>query len=169
MLNDTQRLHLQEMIKANNTEDTTNAIREVKHSTIIYNEVQEMINLKTKYPRLSKTNPQQFDDMCTKRCNFLFNNYTDIFNKVKKDEIDLHMLNKFLNILKQIEDGKIDQHEGSYMVGTILKEIYIDSALKKSEKSEKKNKKNKGDEKPIKPAKISWKQYKEKINENSNN
>ena len=89
--------------------------------------------------------------------------------KVKKDEIDLQMLNKFLNILKQIEDGKIDQHEGSYMVGTILKEIYIDSALKKSEKSEKKNKKNKGDEKPIKPAKISWKQYKEKINENSNN
>ena len=46
------------------------------------------------------------------------------------------MLNKFLNVLKQIEDGKIDQHEGSYMVGTILKEIYIDSALKKAEKTE---------------------------------
>jgi len=151
MLNDTQRLHLQEMIKANNTEDTTNAIREVRH-----------------YPRLSKTNPQQFDDICVNRCNFLFNNYTEIFNKVKKDEIDLQMLNKFLNVLKQIEDGKIDQHEGSYMVGTILKEIYIDSALKKAEKTDKKDKKNKKDDKPIKPVKISWKEYKEKIIWNRN-
>ena len=168
MLNDTQRLHLQEMIKANNTEDTTNAIREVRHSSIIHSEVQELVNLKQKYSRLSKTNPQQFDDMCVKRCNFLFNNYTEIFNKVKKNEIDLQMLNKFLNVLKQIEDGKIDQHEGSYMVGTILKEIYIDSALKKAEKTDKKDKKNKKDDKPIKPVKISWKEYKEKIIWNRN-
>ena len=102
--------------------------------------------------------------MCVKRCNFLFNNYTEIFNKVKKDEIDLQMLNKFLNVLKQIEDGKIDQHEGSYIVGTILKEIYIDSALKKAEKTDKKDKKNKKEDKPIKPVKISWKEYKEKNN-----
>jgi hypothetical protein len=74
------------------------------------------------------------------------------------------MLNKFLNVLKQIEDGKIDQHEGSYMVGTILKEIYIDSALKKAEKTDKKDNKNKKDDKPIKPVKISWKEYKEKNN-----
>jgi hypothetical protein len=45
------------MIKANNTEDTTNAIREVRHSSIIHSEVQELVNLKQKYPRLSKTNP----------------------------------------------------------------------------------------------------------------
>ena len=46
MLNDNQRLHLQEMIKANNTEDTTNAIREVRHSSTIHSEVQELINLR---------------------------------------------------------------------------------------------------------------------------
>ena len=141
MLNDTQRLHLQEMIKANNTEDTTNAIREVRHSSIIHSEVQELVNLKQKYPRLSKTNPQQFDDMCVNRCNFLFNNYTEIFNKVKKDEIDLTILWKFLSILEQIENGNIDQHEGAYQVGNLLKKIYIDSALKKAEKLERKNSK----------------------------
>ncbi len=96
----------------------------------------------------------------------MFNNYTDIFNKVKKDEIDLTMLNKFLNVLKQIEDGKIDQHEGSYMVGTILKEIYIDSALKKAEKLDKKNSKKNKEEKTLKPVKISWREYKEKTIEN---
>ena len=42
MLDDNQKLRLQEMIKANNTEDTTNAIREVKHSQIIHSEVQEL-------------------------------------------------------------------------------------------------------------------------------
>lgn len=166
MLDDNQKLRLQEMIKANNTEDTTNAIREVKHSQIIHSEVQELVNLKQKYSRLAKTNPTQFDDICTKRCSFLFNNYTDIFNKVKKDEIDLTMLNKFLNVLKQIEDGKIDQHEGSYMVGTILKEIYIDSALKKAEKLDKKNSKKNREEKTLKPVKISWREYKEKTIEN---
>jgi hypothetical protein len=39
-----------------------------------------------------------------------------------------------LDILKKIEDGQLDQHEGSFMVGTILKDIYVDSALKKAEK-----------------------------------
>lgn len=162
MLNDTQKLKLQEMIKANNSEDTTNAIRELKHSSLIYNDVQEMLNLKNKYPRLEKSNPRQFDDMCVKKCNFIFNNYTEIFNKVKKNEIDISMLYNFINILKEIEDGKIDQHEGSFKVGTILKEIYIDSALKKADKLDKKNKKVSSNEKPIKPVKISWKEFKEK-------
>ena len=50
--------------------------------------------------------------MLTSQCNFLFNNYTDIFNKVKKDEINLETLWNLLNILKKIEDGNIDQHTG---------------------------------------------------------
>ena len=71
--------------------------------------------------------------MCVSRCNFLFTRYTDIFNKVKKDELDLSILNTFLNVLEEIETGKLDQHEASYKVGSILKQLYIDSALKKSE------------------------------------
>ena len=38
------------------------------------------------------------------------------------------MLNNFISCLKEIEDGKVDQNEASVKVGTILKEIYIDSA-----------------------------------------
>ena len=62
---------------------------------------------------------------------------------------------------KKIEDGELDQHEGSFMVGSILKELYIDSALKKSEKldamSEKSPEPKRAD------VKISWNQFK-KIN-----
>ena len=168
MMNDNERLHLQKMIQANNTEDTTNAIRSVKHSNLIYEDVQQLISLKTKYARLSKSNPNEFDAICTSRCAFLFNHYTDIFNKVKKNEIDLKLLNNFLNVLKQIEDGKIDQHEGSFMVGKILKEIYIDSALKKSDNLDKKNNKAKT-EKIKKPEKISWLQFKQRSVEDNKN
>jgi hypothetical protein len=38
-----------------------------------------------------------------------------------------------IRILREIEDGKLDQHDGSFKVGKILKSIYVDSALKRSE------------------------------------
>ena len=46
------------------------------------------------------------------------------------------------------------------MVGKVLKELYIDSALKKSENLDKKNTKTKT-EKVVKPEKITWKQFKD--------
>ena len=66
---------------------------------------------------------------------------------------------KFLEVLKNIEDEKVNQHEGSYQVGKILKELYIDSALKKSEKLDKKYKSKDSENKG---KNISWKEYKEK-------
>jgi len=129
-----ERLNLQKMISANNVEDMTEDIRRKKHSELIKTDLKTLLFLKKKYVNIQRENPSEFEDMCIKECNFLFNNYTDIFNKVKKDEIDLQLFNRFLNILKDIEDGHLDQHEGSFKVGTILKDIYIDSALKKSEK-----------------------------------
>jgi hypothetical protein len=53
-----------------------------------------------------------------------------LYNKIINDKLDLSILERFLAILKKIEDGEIDQHEGSYLVGLYLKEMYIDSALK---------------------------------------
>jgi len=85
---------------------------------------------------------------------------------VKKDEIDLSILGRLLGVLKLIEDGKVGQHEASVEVGKLLKQIYIDSALKKSEKLDKQYD-SKGDSKGdnaaamLPPAKkLSWKQYK---------
>jgi hypothetical protein len=47
------------------------------------------------------------------------------------DELDLTIMTKILTVLKLIEDGKTDQHEGSVMVGKLLKELYVDSAAKR--------------------------------------
>jgi cell division protein YceG involved in septum cleavage len=92
-----------------------------------------MIKLKQDYSRLVKSNPKQFDAICVSRCAFLFTYYTDLYNRLKSGEIDLNLLFKMIKILREIEDGKLDQHEGSFEVGKILKSIYVDSALKRSE------------------------------------
>lgn len=132
-MNPDEKVHLQKMIQANGTADNTELLRHIKHSTQISNDVFAMISLKREYSRLAKSNPKQFDTMCVSRCAFIFKYYTDIYNRLKAGEIDLNLLFKMIRILREIEDGKMDQHEGSFEVGKILKTIYVDSALKRSE------------------------------------
>jgi hypothetical protein len=142
------------MIKANNVDDQTDFIRNLKHSQIIRSEVNAMIMIKAKF----KGDDAKIHEECVNDCNFLFTYYTDIYNKVRKDEIDIGILNKFLDVLKRIEDGELDQHEGSFLVGSLLKELYVDSALKKAEKLNA----NEGPrQEPKKPEKeVSYKQFK---------
>ena len=159
-MNSMDRLQLEKMIQANDAADNTEQIRELRHSMRIHEDVATLLNLKHDYARLAKTNPEQFDMMCVNRCAFLFNTYTDIFNKVKKDEIDLTILGQLLGVLKMIEDRKVGQHEASVEVGKLLKQIYIDSALKKSDKLDKQHSGSSASESLPAPKKISWKQYK---------
>ena len=150
-----QRLQLQNMIKVNNVEDQTGLIRDLKHSQILRNEINNMIMIKAKY----RGDDEKIAQECMNESNFLFTYYTDIFNKVKKDEISVQILNRFLDVLKQIEDGDLDQHEGSFLVGTILKELYVDSALKKADKLDELHEKKEEPKKPV--VNMSWKQFKQ--------
>ena len=148
IFNNQEKLDLAAMIKANDTEDYTEEIRSKKQSSLIRNDVKQMIFLKQKYERLSKTNPNEFDSICVKQCNFLFNNYTDLYNKIKNDILDLNILDKFLNILKKIEDGELNQHEASFIVGKHLKELYIDSAMRNQKKMDSREYRKKVPKKP---------------------
>jgi hypothetical protein len=156
-MDDKQRLQLSNMIKVNNVEDQTDLIRQLKHSQILRNDVNNMIMLKAKY----RGDDEKIYNECISECNFLFTYYTDIFNKIRKDEIDICILNKFLDVLRRIEDGELDQHEGSFTVGTLLKELYVDSALKKAEKLDEQFEKK--DDPKRSEIKISWNQYKKLI------
>ena len=160
-MNNLEKLNLHKMIDANNVQDCTADIRAKKHSKLIRDDVTHLIALKTKYPRLCKTNPSQFDAMCVSQCNFLFNNYTDIFNKIKKDELNLNILHQLLDVLKKIEDEDYDQHVGAFEVGKLLKAMYIDSALTRADRIDKKTGKK---TKAVKSTekKISWAEYKAK-------
>jgi hypothetical protein len=155
-MNDNQRLQLQNMIKTNNVEDQTQLIRDLKHSQILQNEINNMIMIKAKF----RDNMEQVNLECMNECNFLFTYYTDIYNKIRKDEIDISILNKFINVLRQIENGELDQHSGSFLVGTLLKELYVDSALKKANKLNEEHD-NAEQSKPQKETiDISWSQFK---------
>ena len=160
-----QKLDLQSMIKANETEDVTEQIRKNKQSNLIRNDIKQLLFLKEKYTRLAKSNPNEFDKICVNQCQFLFNNYTDIFNKIKTDTLNLTIMDKFLNILKRIEDCELDQHEGSYLVGQHLKELYIDSAMRNQQKMEATERKKKVQKKPTLPEKnIAYKDFKKMQN-----
>ena len=159
-MNNTQRLQLQNMIKANNVADQTELIRTLKHSDILKTEINHLELLKAKY----RNEPEKINELSAIECNFLFTYYTDIFNKIKKDEINLGILLQFVEVLKKIENSELDQHEGSFIIGTLLKELYIDSALKKADKinEEYDNQETKPTTKE--PIKVSWKQFKQMRN-----
>ena len=150
-MNDAQRLQLQNMISTNNVDDQTQLIRQLKHSAILRTNIASLMQLKEKYK----------DDLASVQleamveCNFLFTYYFDLFNKIKKDEIDMSILYKFIDCLESIELGKKDQHEASFEIGTLLKQIYIDSALKKAGKLEQAVEEYKGPQ-----ENISWTQWK---------
>ena len=66
-----------------------------------------------------------------------------------------------MKTLKQIENEEVDQHEASYAVGVLLKEMYIDSAMRKAEHLDQKN----GVPEIKKPTvNISWSTYKKMQN-----
>jgi hypothetical protein len=154
-MNSSEKLNLKNLLREYKHESTTEKIRDLKHSNKIREDVIKIINLKKKYSRLEQTTLQ---NMLEKQCDFLYTNYTNIFHKIVKDNLDLNLMNRFLNILEKIEKGECDQHEASYSVGQILKQIYIDSAVREADKKDKKYNK---DKKPLKkPKKISWEEYK---------
>jgi hypothetical protein len=154
-MDENQRLHLQKMIAANNVEDQTGLIRDLKHSHILRENVNNLVMLKSKY----LDDPDALNLEAMSDCNFLFTYYTDLYNKIRKDEIDLKILFQFIDVLGKIEDGQIDQHEGSFEVGMLLKKIYVDSALRKAEKLNAETD-NMEPEYKGPQVEISWKQFK---------
>jgi hypothetical protein len=156
-MDDKARLQLQKMIKANNVEDQTDLIRELKHSHLLQNDINNLIMLKAKY----RNDQDKINEEGMTECGFLFTYYTDIYNKIRKDEIDLKILNQFLNVLRRIEDGELDQHEGSFVIGTLLKEMYVDSALRKAAKLNENQEQEYVE--PREVVNISWRDFKQTL------
>ena len=155
-IDDKTRLDFNKMLKESGASDNTEKIRQLKHSDKIREQVTLMMEIKKKYPKLKKETKER---MIESKCFWLWKNYMNIYNKLKKDQLNLNILHNFLSTLKQIEDGELDQHNASVKAGKILKELYVDSAMqqqKKREELEAKRRKKGG--KSVK--KISWSDYK---------
>lgn len=129
-LTNDERLNLKKMINESECDDNTDNIRRLKHSVLMRDDIRKIDTLTNTHSEMKNTNISAFTELCQTECSFLYTNYTDIFHKLIKDELDLTIMTKLLTILKMIEDEKVDQHEGSVMVGKILKEMYVDSATR---------------------------------------
>lgn len=137
----TDRLDLKRLIQhqGDDYEDNTEGIRRLKHSRLILADVIKMEKLKKSMAATRKTRNQEFVIACQLKCSFLFNKYTDIFNRLIKDELDIELLSDMLSTLQKIEDGFLDQQEGSVIIGKILHKIYVESALSRSKNSDAEN------------------------------
>ena len=155
------RINLKKLVSEMDCEDNTASIRKLKHSVLIRNDIRKLESLKQTQSSLLVSDLDAFRELAKVECVFLYNNYMEIFNKIVKNELDLNIMSKLLVVLKLIEDGQVDQHEGSAMVGKILKELYIDSALRTSENLDNANGTDTSVAEKIAGQNISWKQYKE--------
>jgi hypothetical protein len=165
-MNPQEKIDLRKLIgKMDDYEDNTAGIREMKHSDAIRDDIQKIVDLKkTRSPDLSD---QAFFELCESECTFLFCKYTDIFRRVLQDEINLTIMSTALKVLKKIEEGEIDQQEGSVIVGKLFHEIYVDSALRRSDNLDKAAASADPESKPkYEGISVSWKEYKAKLQTN---
>jgi hypothetical protein len=162
-----ESLNLKKLLNNNSDAvDNTDYIRRVKHSEKIRDDIRTLDRLKKSESKLYLENRDKFKEKAQTVANFLFVNYTDIFNKMITDELDLAIMSRLLTVIKMIEDKKVDQHEGSVLVGKILKELYVDSALKRCENLDKANSNNSDEQEKVQEKRdvkpISWNQWKNK-------
>lgn len=157
-LSDDERLNLKKMMSEMDYVDNTETIRRLKHSVKIRDNIRKLEDLKREHSTMRVTSPEQFFNIVITECKFLYDNYTDIFRRLMKDEIDISIMSKILIVLKLIEEGHLDQQDGSIRVGRLLKELYLDSAVKRADSIDKERE---GEKPVINDGKeISWKKYK---------
>ena len=153
-MNHEQKELLNRMIQENDTKDNTGLIRELKHSAKIRREVAIIQNIKR------TTHSTQFkvldNEANARGCEFLFLHYPNIYNNLLKGEIQIKVLYQFLDELEKVEKGEQNQHEASYKIGILLKEMYIDKRID----MDKEKGKGKGDQKKKTGMNISYEEFK---------
>lgn len=170
LLTSQERLDLRKLLNENECQDNTENIRKVKHSGRIRSDIHQFGYLRnlffgslpsdfTSIPlEISKSKQTEFEEMVKVNCNFLFTTYPEIFRKMIKNELDLSIMVRLIEVLKLIEDNKTDQHEASVLFGRILKEMYIDSAVRHADNLNLKH--NNEKEIPEAGKKMTWIDYK---------
>jgi hypothetical protein len=152
-MNEHQRLQLQRMVTESGVQDNTELIRQLNHSALMREEVELLVSLRAQHG----DDEEALHAEAMEACCFLYTYYTDLYHKIRKGVIDVSLLYQALDVLRRIELGDIDQHEGSFQFGTLLKHVYVDSALRRAELLE-------PSELPptpaVEPRAVSWKEFK---------
>ncbi len=130
-MNKEQKELLKRMERENNTVDNTENIRKLKHSDKIRQDVFIIQKMKQ---CVKPEEEKHMVEWYKKNCSFLYENYKTIFNKLVSNEIDIPLLFTFLDCLKRVEDGELQQQEASFEIGKILKQLYVDPKIQEEKK-----------------------------------
>jgi hypothetical protein len=144
-MNNEQKELLKRMQQENNTIDNTEKIRKLKHSDKIRQDVYTIQKMKS---CVNKNEIPKMEEWYKRNCPFIYENYKLIYNRLLSDEIDVPLLFTFLDCLKKVEDGELEQQEASFEIGKILKKLYIDPKIEENKKEYNKGKS------------ISWNEFK---------
>ena len=160
-MNEQERIQLNKMISHGNVEDVTGEIRRKKHSPILRKELSSIQNLLIdQASQVLQLSPSELSNACEHYAPFMCMNYADLFMRAKNGDLDFDIMGKFIDVLERIEEGTIDQHEGAHEVGTLLKKLYIDSALKRSDRLDDDSPSAEKDD--IEPLDVSYTHYKKR-------
>jgi hypothetical protein len=145
--------HLRRMMNDTDAADNTEYIRDFKNSERILSDVRTIEKLRRQHSDMDKA---EFTELCQREASFLYNGFTIIFNKLVANEINLATLSRLIHVLQNIENGYLNQYDGSVQVGELLREIYINSAVLRGNKIDEEN----PTPEPVIPQNISWREYK---------
>jgi hypothetical protein len=115
--------------------DQTMLIRQCRHSARIWQEVLAIEAIRQNSD--NEDNEGVDEARCQEVASFLYTYYTDLFHKVVQGDVDLTLFRRFIDVLQRIEQGELSQHDASVHVGKVLKELYVDSALRRGERLDK--------------------------------
>ena len=161
-MNAEERLNLKKMLAQNKDYvDHTEDIRRLKHSGLLLDSMRDIEKLKRAHQEMRRDSPEEFGDMCKIAAPLMYKLYTDLFHKLVKDELNLVIMVKLIRVLELIEQGQLDQNDGSVMVGKMLKELYVDSAVRTGNNLDKANANEESNKVVVsREAKsISWKEW----------
>ena len=128
-----ETIDLKRLISESDCEDNTANIRMLKHSALIRADIVTLTKFIGTVGQASSLDPSEFERMARATVPFLADHYHDIFMRIMKKEMDLDIMHRVLLVLEGIEAGTLDQHEGSVVVGKLLKELYLDSAVRRGQ------------------------------------
>jgi hypothetical protein len=160
-MNSEEKLNLKKMLaQSQDFVDHTEDIRRLKHSGLLLDGMRDIEKLKRAKPDLRTNSPDEFVELCKTVAPVMYKLYTDLFHKLVNDELNLVIMVKLIRVLELIEQGQLDQNEGSVVVGKILKELYVDSAIRLGDKLDKANETaNAATSQLPEPKNITWKQW----------
>jgi len=113
---------LDDIIKEHKIEDNTDYVVNNKKASIIRKEFNALLKIK-------KIHGHEKINLSKMQAPYLYKNYKSIFDKIIKEDFNVELFKDLIDILDKIENKKIDLHEGSFIFGKKLKNIFVDKRI----------------------------------------